>query len=392
MAWHRYTLPPGRPCLFTPERTAENFELLTRTHGLGDLPPALIVEEHPLGHLWHSSEIDAYLRINALAEAIRLVGTKPGFSSVLNDLLDAGQCLPAWHTVHTAAMFENSGLGRVLEFVEPGASSRPDFILMVDGVTIPAEAKLLEVSEDEERFIKVSEALLDIIRAPEVLPPRTSVLIVLKKLGIATDLDALQQRCLPPLRAYSGAPLEARHPICNIFVEPLQLSPPFDNTRVFYALGRIPDSETLRVLGKAKKASAQLRSFPTDIESGILCLGLNDYQRGLDVAAYLDRRMSSGHLRSIAAYVLIKRKTQYSPTLTTVELLEFKRNHNAKEPIPEGLALRPLGPAIPMTSLEVTIPGLPAYRYAWADSGRSGSPSPGVFLPDIRILTPDLLR
>ena len=80
------------------------------------------------------------------------------------------------------------------------------------------------------------------------------------------------------------------------------------------------------------------------------------------------------------------------PQRANVDLLEFRTNASAQQPLPARMALRPVGAAGLLTAVEPPVGGIRAYRFG-SSTARVVDPKVArLFLPDVRILTPDDLR
>ena len=195
------------------------------------------------------------------------------------------------------------------------------------------------------------------------------------------------------IAAYAGASLIRRGDLCNVFLKPVETPVGIADFRIFYVLSPIPDTENLRVLGRAKKASNQLRSLVSVALSGILSIGLTDHQDGASTFEHIAGRIRAGRLRAISGVLLVKRRTQLGPPQrVNVDLLEFRPNSSAQQPLDARVPLRPAGAAGLLTKVEPPIGGIRAYRFG-TSRGRVVDPKTAALpLPDIRILTPEDLR
>ena len=177
---------------------------------------------HPLLMEWDTVGGNAFLQLNGLADDIRLLRGKLGLETVLTDIRDERLCLPSWHLLHTAALFERAQARSVVEFLEGGEAERPDAIVEVGGVRMPLEAKLLTRSEDEEHFGRVARAIEDGVTATySRLKQSTALYIVLNAVALRF-YACFRHKC--PLKesiaAYAGASLIRRGDLCNVFLKP----------------------------------------------------------------------------------------------------------------------------------------------------------------------------
>ena len=182
MPWFEWS-QSDLPCEFSDDRTQDNRRFLERI--LGD---AFINGRgtdrgsHPLQNEWDNTGANSFIQVNALAEDLRLLDGKLGIAPVLHDLRDNHQCLPTWHLLHTAALFERARAGSVLEFVPADGHIAPDLVVDIAGDRVPVEAKLLTQSEDEVRFFAVANRIRQALSEPtDSIPVATAVRIILKQ-------------------------------------------------------------------------------------------------------------------------------------------------------------------------------------------------------------------
>jgi hypothetical protein len=382
------------PCLFSRERAQENRSFLE--HALDAVSLAIDGPQPRDGLLqdtWRTTGAGAFIEINSLAEDLRLLLLKPGVSPVLRDLMDPRLSQPTWHTIHTAALFERARPGAVINFVDARNEKAPDFIVKLHGERVSVEAKLLTLSKAEERFQTVAKEIVDALQTPHAIVPRnTNAIVVLKQPVSANTAAHVADFCKHRLPLYVDATQVHRGPACNQLLEPISPPPGLSDYCAQYVLAPVPDSENIRVLQRAKKASKQLRLFPTTRDSGIVSIGLSDTQDSSAVFEHINERIRRGRFSGIAAVLLLKRRTLLdAPRRTTLDLFEVRRNPSAKSPIPEVIPLRPLDGAALLSHVEPSIGGVRAYRLGVA-TGRVVDPTRCALpLPDIRVLTPDML-
>ncbi len=382
------------PCFFSPERVQENrsfleHELVGASFTIDNAQP----RDGPLQRTWHTTGAGAFIEINWLAEDLRLLHLKPGMSSVLRDLMDSRLSQSTWHTVHTAALFERARPGAVINFVEARNEEAPDFIVGLHGERVSVEAKLLTSSTEEERFQAVAREIVDALQTPHAAVPPNTIAIVVLKQPVSANIGAhVADFCKDHLPLYVGTPQVHRGPACNLMLEPISQPPGLSDYCAQYVLAPVPDSENMRVLQRAKKASNQLRSFPTTRNSGIVSIGLSDSQDSSGVFEHINERIRRGRFSGIAAVLLLKRRTLLDPPRrTTLDLLEVRKNPSATSPISGVIPLRPLDGAALLSHVEPSIGGVRAYRLGVA-TGRVVDPTQcAIGVPDIRVLTPDML-
>lgn len=393
MGWYEWN-QTDLPCQFSADRAQENRAYLERLLEIDFARPGREKSGNPLLRVWNTTGAVAFLEMNWLTEDLRLVEGKPGLKPVLRDLCDERLCLPTWHALHTAALFECARPHTVLEFVVADGDEAPDFVVDIAGDRIPVEAKLLMRSEDEGRFVSVAERMMRVLVDDRQGTPIQTVVYVIFKQPISHDVSQEAIRfCDEAIGRYGRTAVCERGTLCNVFLEPAEMLPGLADYRVVYIMAPVPGSEDLRVLGRAKKASSQLRALPSTLDSGILSVGLTDNQDGAAVFGHLSERIKRGRFGGISGVLLLKRRTHVAPPRrATFDLLEFRRNSNADRLLRDRVRLLPLGAAALLTQSEPHLSGIRAYRSGTA-TGRVTDPATArVILPNVRVLTADLLE
>jgi hypothetical protein len=143
MPWHDW-YQTDLPCQYSQAEALEASEYLSDCLGRAFIAQeSAIRKTHPLLKEWDTAGGNAFLQLSGLAQDIRLLRDKKGLEAVLTDLREESLCLPSWHLLHTAALFERACIGAVVEFLEGGEDERPDAIVEIGGSRVPLEAKLL---------------------------------------------------------------------------------------------------------------------------------------------------------------------------------------------------------------------------------------------------------
>jgi len=387
--WYQTDLP----CQYSQAEAAKAREYLQAILGSEFIAQqGAIRTTHPLLKEWDTNGGNAFLQLNGLADDVRLLCDKPGIDKVLTDIREEQLCLPSWHLLHTAALFERARRGSVVEFLEGGDAERPDAIVDVAGSRLPLEAKLLTQSEDEERFGHTAQLIDDGVSTSHAgLKLPTALYVILKQFDASSA--AVIGVVKESITDYRGISLSRRCNLCNVFLSSIDAPSGLADFRIFYVLAPVPDSENIRVLGRAKKASNQLRSLVSGALSGILSIGLNDNQDGAAVFDHIADRIRAGRFRGISGVLLVKRRTQLGPPQrVNVDLLEFRSNSSADQPLDSSVPLRPAGAAELLTRVEPPVGGIRAYRFG-SSTGRVIDPKAVALpLPDVRILTSDDLK
>ena len=157
-----------------------------------------------------------------------------------------------------------------------------------------------------------------------------------------------------------------------------------------YVLAPRSPHENLRVEDRSKKASRQLRGSSSD-GAGLFCLGIGEKQDAHTILNMIRSRFVGDQYRGISYLMLIRTGTQLQPPQrTVVDLVATMRNPNSKFPFPN--------PSIAFVGasgrLESDVPSegqVPAYYVADVEVKR-GASSKEVVAPDLRHLTPEMLR
>ena len=383
------------PCAFSRERTYANATFLSANLSAEFIAfPQRARSAHPLLSLWDDSGPTSLLMLNSLAEDMRLLETKPNLAAVVHDLRDADACLPAWHTLRTAALLERARVNTVVEFVKAQNDTVPDFVIDVAGTRVPVETKLLMTSEIEDEFQRSAKLISNaIIEHARGRLDALGTTIVLKETPAQPLVPAAISKFVELLWNWKGSRLEYRSDTFNVRLERPGLAAGVAEHRLVHVLMPVPGKEALRVKGRAGTASSQLRSLPNTAKSGLLALGLSDRHDGSLIFRVLERQMRSGRYRGIAATLLLKSGVHLrSPRRTIVSLAEIRFNPGAAVPLNNEIHLSSTGPIVSLTKAEPPSLDVAAYRHLLA-SGRPMSGSDGFFgLNDIPRAPSELLN
>ena len=383
------------PCYFTRQRAEENGRFIEDAFSI--IPGALShpqVRDGRLRQLWHSAGAGAFLEINSLAEDLRLLRGKPGYREAVRDLSDARLCQPTWHCIHVAALFERARPGSVLALVDARSEEAPDLIVQIDGVSVPVEAKLLTESEAQTTFTERAKQLVGALSEPRCrFPDNTLSLLVIKRAVRHDEINGIRSLCEAALSSYSGARTQHRSALCNVFVEPMSPVNGVAGHHAVWAMTPVPATESFRVIQRAKKASRQLRAFPSVRNSGVMAIGLNDEHVGEEILGHIGERIRAGRLSGIAAVLLIKRRhTLDPPVRAPLDILELRKNDHAAHPISADIPLQPLAQAALMSNVERGLHGVFAWRYGTVAGKVLDATQYQLRMPDIRILSPEMIE
>ncbi|GEM_PF-5165423 len=377
------------PCRFSRNDATQNCSFLIDLLGREWLQKALGPRtQHPLVSEWMANGANAFLLLNALAEDARLLVSVPRFGGIVKDLRHRKRCRPGWHVVRAAAMFQRAGV-TVTEFYEQTTEEIPDFSIRFSSVEANVEAKLLTKSDVEEVFEEYAKLLLQRIfadtMAKEVIYP--PVTVVVKDAAHFPDSDEIVNAVRTLVNA---SPTESRTEHFNIFVD----AAPSITTTLFrscHILCPRSEKENLRVETRIKKASHQLLSDATSERPGILWIGVTEHQDPLAIRDLLLRRFERGQYRGVSLAILSLSGTHLEhPRRSVVDLITTIVNPKSRAPLPCTIPIGPLDLNSPLNKHSGDA-GIPAYRVASAET-RVAPGVPGVSLPDIRRIDPQLLR
>jgi hypothetical protein len=380
------------PCLFTRDQAAKNHALLVEILDGSWLSAADHLSPHSILSRWANGGAGSFLEVNALADDVRLVRNVPGFETVLHDLKTASTTESAWHVVHGAALFERRTPGSVVQFFPQTDVSLPDFLLRLAGADIPVEAKLLTRSQAEQEFNRYGQELTKrifeaVLVAGTVHPMATLVFKDSANLPPHEDVLLALSR---GRQGYRERSIVTRHEEFNIFFEP----PPQDLSalseyRSCHVLCKKSDDEDLRVEDRGKKASSQLRAYEEGSHAGLFLLGVTSLVEPRVVAKLLQQRFDRGFFSGISGAVMVERGSHLGPPVRSVVDLvgSIRNNVSARVALPRDLGIRPLG----LSGRFAPIQGIPAYRVAKVE-GRPKGEGGVLFMPDVRVLTPELLE
>lgn len=386
------------PCQFSPKQADGNAAFLEELVGRRWITQGISNpgrRNHPLLREWSSNGAGAFLQLNALAEDLRLVVGVPGIESVIDDLKNVSRCLPTWHVIRSAAMFARGGGASIVQFFPQTSERLPDFEIIIDGKDLAVEAKLLLTSEIQDEFSAYAERLEErlfatVLSGETIHPP---VYVVLKDVHGLPGIDAVVAAIAEALSISRGDYIELRSQPFNVFLDP----PPQQRADVSaYASCVIlcprSEKENFRVEGRSKNASNQLKAYTEGAHPGIFCLGVTEHQDPHFVCELLQRRFSQSQNKAISGVILSRSGTHLGqPQRTVVDFLVTVTNVNALAPLPERIPIAPLGMSAHLLRAFPRTDEVSAYRFATAlmKAPPSGA---SLFLPDIRVLTKDLLR
>jgi hypothetical protein len=386
---------PDLPCAFSQAQAAENCAYLTELLGAAWLERGLSspgFAEHPILQRWKGGA-PAFLELNTLAEDAKILGQVPGFGQVISDLLDTERSTPAWHVVHTAALFERAAPRTVVEFLPQTETPSPDFKMEVRGKTIGCEAKALLTSDKEQAFYDYAfplvESVFEGVLASPTLHP--TVLIVIKDVDRLPQVSEVIGAVVEANQLFSGSQIKVSRSQFNIFIAPIHHLAPLQNLgehRLCYVLCPRSPNEDLRVQERSKQAARQLRSL-AELTGGLFSVRVSEYQNPHTILNTLNRRFLRGEYHAMSGVMLMRSATQLGPPRRTpVDLIVTAHNPRAVFPLP-NLPMRAAGLLVPLLKEVPPKDVVPAYHYGSTIVGGTGPL--GAFVPDIRLLTKDML-
>jgi hypothetical protein len=383
------------PCAFTREDAARSAAYLEEVLGAEFLSasrhPASQVN-HPILQRWKGGGANAFLELNALASDLRVVSGAQGFASVMRDLKDRRKCSPTWHTLHAAALHARAQGATIERFYPQTDESCPDFLISYDGGQCVAfEAKLLTKSgpevEFEARAAQVSEQIMTGVLGAATVHP--VVTVVFRDAENLPSAESVVAAAAGGLARFERDALEFRSPLANIFIDPADgTSTGVSESRTCLVLCPKSHKEDSRVHRIAAKASRQLLSDASKDHPGMLVLGITHLQDPGYVAGLFQRRFAAGHYPGISTVLLMRTGTNLDPPARfPIDLLAAVHNSRAARSQPK-VPLRPVGSLARLPLGEQG--GVPAYRRLTHEV-RVGDGPCSLSLPDIRVLSPDML-
>ncbi|MFO1452519.1 MAG: hypothetical protein U1F61_30410 [Opitutaceae bacterium] len=384
-------MPKDLPCQFSMQRSRENCQYLNSIFGLKLMQRTQKRSEHPLLKQCDSGGAQGFLKLNEVAEDLRLLDEKPGINRVLEEFSDDRTCLSVWHLIHTAALFERANPGTVQELVDSKESEAPDIVVCVAGANIPVEAKLLTTSLNEENFQRESRAIYDAIYSDNRIELRGFHVTIVSKTEAKITQKTAIQFAAETLKKWNGRPTAIRSPEINLFIEPYSSRGMRDCVAVT-VLAPAPSAELPRALSRAKKASGQLRALDWTKKSGILALSLDDERDAAEVFSAIATQTRRGQLKGVAAVMLSRRFVNMGPPVySPLDLLAIKTNPHAEHPLTGEVPIKPLGLAGSLIEFESTFSGIRAYRFSCATGTVVDPQCAQIWTPAVQRLSPHLL-
>ncbi len=383
------------PCVFTPELTKDNCQYLTSLLGDSWIEKRSQRQggTHPLTSMWLTRGSGSYIRLNALAEDCKLLDGKPGFDTALKNLLRTPQFHPSLHVLHSAALFERSRPGSVLE-LEPSTKGRShDFTVADRTVELSMEAKYLQDSAKSRGFGAWAVSCLKSMKSglpnDDYLP---QVFIVIKDVDSLPSSDEFLSQTSRAIRASSGAISAIRRESHNIFIEPApEVQDHFSRYLSFHFLCPKGKNEDDRVLERVRRASKQLAPSDRPGHTGILILGITEMQNPHEVATLISRGFQRQKYRNISNVMLLRCGDDCRrPKAGFLDLLSMFSNPNAHRPFNGPFHMRPISGYADLFLNSPDFGGVPAYRYS-ETSATVKKLGGGFNIPNIRTLTPEML-
>jgi len=384
------------PCEFSKNKTRKNHEYLVKVLGENWLKKRIRrgATNNPIIQRWTNNGANAYLELNALAEDIYLIEHKPGFKTILNDLKSTNTCAPTWHVIRCAAMFERGEEGVVSRFHLQTAESSPDFSLNIGSKEYPVEGKLLVESECEIEFAKYSGKLLDsinkLVLEDRLFYPQIS--IVIKCFEYLPEIQNIVESLKVGLRNYTEQSIKGSFDKFNIFIDPENvIKKNFLDHKSVYIFCPRSIKEVIRTEGRIKSASSQLKKYDREM-SGFVCIGIGEHQDPYHIRDRLIERFSKSQLKSISGVLMLRAGTYLQkPKRSTLDLISIISNVNATMRIPtENLKYCPLGFSGKLIDGARNTNEVSAYRRMVVE-GKVANPEAGLYMPDIKCLTNEML-
>lgn len=383
------------PSQFTSDHAHENAAFLATIFGaqwLSNAPTPVQSSAHPILRAWHNNGANSFFELNALAEDLRQIQSVPGFDIIIHDLRRGNSCLAAWHVAHVSAMLARGENCRLIEFLDQDEATKPDFLLEIEGEAIAVEAKRFYPSKEQSEFEAYGRDLLETVLARVI--PETGisplVFIVVKNPKRRPDTEPVCNAVGKALSRYSGSPVLVQSAEFNVIVE--EMNPPptgLSSYRGCFVVSPRSENENIRVQDRSKRASGQLRPLVDSGHSGLLCLGLNDYQDPQEVTGLLARRFRRGEYSSVAAVTLHKYGVHLAPPERCFfDLIATLRNEKTRVPLRANPVLAPIGRTGKLIQDDVRDTEIPIYRVANISGKVSNPDAVQLPMPGLRSLPP----
>jgi hypothetical protein len=298
--------------------------------------------------------------------------------------------------LHSAALFERANPGAVQLFFEQASESVPDFLLGLHSFDIPVEAKLLTKSDKEKLFeiwsAEIQKELFEKVLVENEFHPIVS--LVIKSFNDIPAVEEIIEAVSTSLHSYTGIPIKASFAKCNVIVEPTTITPDTLSThRVLYIFCPRHQKEDIRIEGRSKDASRQLRMHTTnENEAGLFSLGIGRLQNPHYISELLLGRFARGEYPNISLVLLLRTGTFMGPPKRSIiDFVEAVTNVNSRGQVPGNLQLKSLGLQGRLVTGVPPEPGIPAYRNMRAE-GRIRNKEAKFFFPNVAFLMEDMLR
>ena len=217
--WNDWTDPQVRT-QFSSGQATQNAHYLDMVLGADWISAGVAGSSDHLLHMdWRAGGLDAFMRLNVLAEDLRALESVPGLIEALHDLRQVAGFEPTRHMLHMAAMMQRGG-ARVTQLFPPSNETIPDFEIDVAGTRLTIEAKQLTESGPSRTFRQMAPTLMQdliatvcvpgqnypvltvVIKDSDVMPERTAL--------IAAVTRALDDAGAVPLQIFTVSILSAR--------------------------------------------------------------------------------------------------------------------------------------------------------------------------------------
>lgn len=334
--WYE-TWSPGKPCSVTLERANENADYLRGVFG------GAWIDRHsqrpsrpPLVQEWWQGGDDMFLRLNTLAEDLRVLEATPGLPPLVTDLKGGKSYEPALHTIHVAALFARGG-NPISKFYISKNDSVPDFETQISNIRVPAEAKKLTQSGPALTFSRMAKQLMDEVSGGVEWPERGNpeVQIFAKNtstLPPAADVVPIVQEAIGMYTAGQTVKYSGEHFKLRVLAARMNGG---IHGRAIQIVGRRDDSEDERIERLLNKANKQLKKNTGGREPGLTCIAIGRYQDPRAIEALVKRKFAAGVFRSTTGVILHRYHRHEGPgPIATADMITCIRNPQAHVPLP----------------------------------------------------------
>ena len=378
------------PSQFLIERSKDNHQYLSSVLGKNWLAKTLSFpshRNHPLTNVLTQFEPSSFLRMNLLAEDLRILEKTDGLEQVLNDLRHSDRCLPSWHVINSAALFARASGQSITRFFEQDEIINPDFEVSTQNGLVAIEAKYFMESESQIEFGRradpIARQVIDQVLSQPIIHPIVTILI--RNPDFIPPIDYLLACVRTALKGFGGAATFLTTPHCNVIIQPCTLPLRAMSTyRCCLVLSLRSANENLRVESRAKHASKQLSDISAKGKPSILCLRIGQKQTLKEIQAILTKRFNKNHLGNISSVMVTEPSCHSHPVHGHFinQVVGLFANHTAQVQLQGDLKMHAHGQINKWDDVIEEVDVVPVYNYGIAEGKGNGQFA--ISCPDYR--------